>query len=224
MSGHSHDPIASAKAQEAAHKFEFRVATTADITALQKMIGESLRALGKGFYTQAELDGSIGYLFGPDTLLLHDRTYFILHPLDSPNVVSACGGWSFRRTLYGADTAPGRLPEARDPKVERASIRAIFTHPEWARRGLGTMMMRHCEEQAREGGFSALEMGATLSGVALYERCGYKRSGKIDVVRCPNGEGIQIVHMLKDLPGFGIEAKTLDDDKPRRNGLASSDA
>ncbi|KAL5456591.1 hypothetical protein PMIN06_003827 [Paraphaeosphaeria minitans] len=184
MNGHSHDPIASAKAQEAAHKFQFREATPADITALQKMIGESLRALGKGYYTQAELDGSIGYLFGPDTLLLHDRTYFVLHPLGSPNVVSACGGWSFRRTLYGADTAPGRLPEARDPKVERASIRAIFTHPEWARRGLGTMMMRYCEEKAKEGGFTGLEMGATLSGVALYERCGYRRSGKIDVVRC----------------------------------------
>lgn len=71
MSGHVHDPIASAKAQEATHKFEFRDATTADIPALQEMIGKSLRALGKGYYTQAELDGSIGYLFGPDTLLLH---------------------------------------------------------------------------------------------------------------------------------------------------------
>lgn len=183
MSGHTHDPIQEAKAQEATRKFVFRDATTEDIPALQTMIGDSLRALGKGYYTQAELDGSIGYLFGPDTLLLHDRTYFILHPVGSPDVIGACGGWSFRRTLYGADSAPNRLPEARDPKVERASIRAIFTHPEWARRGLGTMMMRYCEGRAREGGFKGLEMGATLSGVALYERCGYTRSGKVDVVR-----------------------------------------
>jgi GNAT superfamily N-acetyltransferase len=99
------------------------------------------------------------------------------------------------------------MPEKRDPAVDRASIRAIFTAPEYARRGLGTMMMRYCEARAREGkegetlGFSRLEMGATLSGVALYERCGYVRSGREDVVRCPNGEGIRILHMIKDLEG-----------------------
>lgn len=102
------------------------------------------------------------------------------------------------------------MPEKRDPALDRASIRAIFTHPEWARRGLGTMMMRYCESRAREGivskngdivvgGFTRLEMGATLSGVALYERCAYIRSGREDVVRCPNGEGIKVVHMVKDL-------------------------
>lgn len=139
-----------------------------------------------------------------------DRTYFIIHPTSSPDVICACGGWSFRRTLYGADTAPGRMPEARDPQCERASIRAIFTHPEWARKGLGTMMMRHCEERAREGGFGRLEMGATLSGVALYERCGYERSGKEDCVRCPNGEGIRVVHMVKDLETNGMEEKGIN--------------
>lgn len=97
------------------------------------------------------------------------------------------------------------MPEKRDPAVDRASIRAIFTHPEWARRGLGTMMMRYCEANALKGkegevgGFATLEMGATLSGVALYERCGYVRSGRKDVVKCPNGELIRIEHMIKDL-------------------------
>ncbi|KAF2017336.1 acyl-CoA N-acyltransferase [Aaosphaeria arxii CBS 175.79] len=193
------DPIADAKAQEATHSFAFRAATTSDIPALQEMIGQSLRGLSIGHYTQAELDGSIGFLFGPDTLLIHDQTYFILHPILSPDVIAACGGWSFRRTLYGADRAPGRMPEKRDPKIERASIRAIFTHPEWARRGLGTMMMRYCEHKAKEGGFNRLEMGSTLSGVALYEKCGYVKSGKEeDRVKCPNGEVIRIVHMIKD--------------------------
>ncbi|KAH8730385.1 acyl-CoA N-acyltransferase, partial [Phaeosphaeriaceae sp. PMI808] len=207
-----HDPIADAKAQEATHNFVFRNATMGDIPALQQMIGDSLRALGKGYYTQAELDGSIGFLFGPDTVLIHDQTYFIIHPVAQPHTISACGGWSFRKTLYGGDAAPTllRMPEKRDPAIDRASIRAIFTHPDWARRGLGTMMMRYCEERAREGksaadgtmivgGFTRLEMGATLSGVALYEKCGYVRSGREDVVTCPNGEGIGIVHMIKDL-------------------------
>jgi hypothetical protein len=60
------------------------------------------------------------------------------------------------------------------------------------------MMMRHCERKAKEGGFERLEMGATLPGVALYEKCGYVKSRKEDCVRCPNGEGIRIVHMIKD--------------------------
>ncbi|KAF2748973.1 acyl-CoA N-acyltransferase [Sporormia fimetaria CBS 119925] len=192
------NPIASARAQEATHNFGFRPATPSDIPALESMIATSLRGLALGHYTQAELDGSIGYLFGPDTLLIHDQTYYILHPADSPSTICACGGWSFRKTLYGADRAPGRMPEARDPKTERASIRAIFTHPDWARKGLGTMMMRYCEQKAKDGGFDRWEMGSTLSGVALYEKCGYVKSGKLDQVALPNGEIIRIVHMIKD--------------------------
>jgi GNAT superfamily N-acetyltransferase len=102
------------------------------------------------------------------------------------------------------------MPAKRNPHIDRASIRAIFTHPDWARRGLGTMMMRYCEAQARAGktdaageivtgGFERLEMGATLSGVVLYEKCGYVRSGRVDCVKCPNGAEIEIVHMIKDV-------------------------
>ncbi|KAF2268134.1 acyl-CoA N-acyltransferase [Lojkania enalia] len=196
------DPQAAAKAQEATHDFIFRPATPADIPALADMIERSLRGLSTKDYTPAELDGSIGFLFGPDSLLISDSTYFILHPVASPSTICACGGWSFRRTLYGADTAPGRKPEARDPNNERASIRAIFTHPDWARKGLGTMVMRYCEERAREKGFLGLEMGSTLTGVSLYERCGYEKSGKMDEVLCPNGAKIRVVHMTKDLAGF----------------------
>lgn len=68
-----HDPIADAKAQEATQNFVLRLATMEDIPALQLMIGDSLRALGKGYYSDAELDGSIGYLFGPDTVLIRDQ-------------------------------------------------------------------------------------------------------------------------------------------------------
>lgn len=144
---------------------------------------------------------------GQLTLTREKRTYFILHPVSQPEVICACGGWSFRKTLYGGDSAPSllRMPEKRDPAVERASIRAIFTSPAYARRGLGTMMMRYCEQQAAAGkagetaGFSRLEMGATLSGVALYERCGYVRSGREDAILCPNGAQIRILHMTKDV-------------------------
>lgn len=68
---------------------------------------------------------------------------------ENPELIVVCGGWSFRKTLYGGDLAPGRKPARQDPLAERASIRAIFTHPDWTRQGLGTMMMRHCKEAAR---------------------------------------------------------------------------
>jgi GNAT superfamily N-acetyltransferase len=140
-----------------------------------------------------------------------NRTYYILHPVSQPNVICACGGWSFRKTLYGGDSAPSplRMPAKRNPATDRASIRAIFTSPAYARQGLGTMMMRYCEARAAEGkdgeveGFTRLEMGATLSGVSLYEKCGYMRSGREDRVECPNGEGIRVVHMTKDLDEVG---------------------
>lgn len=79
MSTHTHDPVAEAKAQEASHNFVFRDATMEDVPALQKMIGESMRGLGKGYYSEAELDGSIGWLFGPDTLLLRVSSYLYAH-------------------------------------------------------------------------------------------------------------------------------------------------
>jgi GNAT superfamily N-acetyltransferase len=207
MASQQHDPIADAQAQEATHNFVFRNATVEDIPALQEMNGQSLRGLATDHYTQAELDGSIGYLFGPDKLLLHDQTYFIIHPVNSPSTVCACGGWSFRKTMYGADTAPSslRLPEKRDPKTERASIRAIFTHPDWARRGLGTMMMRYCEKQAKKAGFERFEMGSTLSGITLYEKCGYVKSGRLDQIKCPNDAIVKIVHMIKDVGGQRAE-------------------
>ncbi|KAF1996181.1 hypothetical protein P154DRAFT_566208 [Amniculicola lignicola CBS 123094] len=189
------DPTTNAKALEATQTYAFRNATLEDIPALKTVIEQSLRGLSTNDYSQDELDGSIGFLFGPDTLLIHDSTYFILHPSSSPSTICACGGWSFRQTLFGADSAPGRLPATR-PLTSRASIRAIFTHPDFARQGLGTMVMRYCEEKAQGAGYRGLEMGSTLTGVGLYERCGYVKSGREDtVVRCPNGAGIRVVHM-----------------------------
>jgi hypothetical protein len=80
--------------------------------------------------TQSEIDGSIGFIFGPDTLIIEDGTYFVLTLQENPELIVACGGWSFRKTLYGGDLAPSRKPARQDPPTERASIRAIFTHPD----------------------------------------------------------------------------------------------
>ena len=155
--------------------FTLRKATPADIPAPTSLISLSIRSLSTNHYTRSEIDGSIGFIFGPDTLLIEDGTYFVLTLQENPELIVACGGWSFRNTLYGGDLATGRKPARRDPLTERASIRAVFMHPGWARQGLRTITMRHCEEAARGVGFLRLEMGSTLTGVALYERCGYRK-------------------------------------------------
>ena len=91
--------------------FLIRTATTKDVLQLYERIELSIRQLSTGFYTSAQIDASVGYLFGPDTQLIADSTYFVDSPEDKPDLIVGWGGWSFRKTLYGSDSAPGRIPE-----------------------------------------------------------------------------------------------------------------
>jgi hypothetical protein len=123
--------------------FRIRIATTEDIPQLHELIELSIRQLSTNFYTPAQIDGSVGYIFGPDTQLIADSTYFVATPADNPNLIVGCGGWSFRKTLFGSDLAPGRVPKRRDATTEAASIRAIFVRPGFTRQGLGMQIMAH---------------------------------------------------------------------------------
>jgi GNAT superfamily N-acetyltransferase len=178
--------------------FRIRIATTEDIPQLHELIELSIRQLSTDFYTPAQIDGSVGFIFGPDTQLIADSTYFVATPADNPNLIVGCGGWSFRKTLFGSDLAPGRVPERRDVATEAASIRAIFVRPGFTRKGLGMQIMAHCEQAAVEAGFSKLEMGSTLTGISLYSRCGYRRTSE-EQVPLPNGESLLVVHMTKEV-------------------------
>jgi GNAT superfamily N-acetyltransferase len=178
--------------------FRIRIATTEDIPQLHELIELSIRQLSTDFYTPAQINGSVGYIFGPDTQLIADSTYFVATPADNPNLIVGCGGWSFRKTLFGSDLAPSRVPERRDTATEPASIRAIFVRPGFTRKGLGMQIMAHCELAAVEAGFSKLEMGSTLTGVALYSRCGYRRTSE-EQVSLPNGESLVVIHMAKEV-------------------------
>jgi GNAT superfamily N-acetyltransferase len=108
-----------------------------------------------------------------------------------------CGGWSNRKTLYGSDHGPNREMAFLDPLTDAAKIRAIFVHPAYARRGLGSLILQHCEQAARAAGFGRFEMGSTLTGVPLYLLKGYLEREHIDIP-LPNGEVLPIVHMVKD--------------------------
>ena len=50
----------------------------------------------------------------------------------------------------------------------------MYTDPDFARQGVGRLILGLCEAAAREAGFQRLEMMATRSGQPLYEACGYR--------------------------------------------------
>jgi GNAT superfamily N-acetyltransferase len=176
--------------------FAIRPAAFADIPTLEALIEHSVRQLQQSDYTQAQIDGSIGSAFGIDRQLLADGTYFVATPIDDPTLLVACGGWSYRRTLYGSDNHTNRDSTPLDPATDFAKIRAIFVHPAWARRGLGSLILAHCEAAASAAGFTRFEMGSTLTGVPLYSLKGYVERDRTNV-ELPNGEQLPIIRMDK---------------------------
>jgi GNAT superfamily N-acetyltransferase len=166
-----------------------------DVAALRGLIERSVRELQAGDYTEAEREGALGHALGVDTQLIVDGTYFVAEWV-ATGEMAGCGGWSRRRTLFGSDGGPGRAPELLDPARDAAKIRAIFVEPRFARRGLGGLMLRHCEAAAVAAGFRELEMGATLTGYPMYLRRGYVETGRVRVP-LPNGEGLEVVRMRK---------------------------
>lgn len=174
-----------------------RLAREEDIAPLHALIVASVRGLQKDDYTPAQIDGALGTILGLDTQLVADQTYFVAEAKAAcARVVVGCGGWSYRKTLFGSDRAPVRENQFLDPKADAAKIRAFFIHPDWARRGIGTMILEACENAARAAGFSRFEMGATLTGVPLYLARGYQEQERIEVP-LRNGEHLPVVRMIK---------------------------
>jgi GNAT superfamily N-acetyltransferase len=180
------------------NSFQIRRATTVDIPALHLLIELSVRGLQKDDYSAAQLEGALGHTLGLDTQLIEDRTYFVATPVEQDGFIVGCGGWSNRKTLFGSDHGPNRQDAFLDPGTDAAKIRAIFVHPDYARMGLGTLILKHCEEAAAQAGFSRLEMGSTLTGIPLYTLKGYVPRERVEVP-LPNGETLAVVHMVKVL-------------------------
>lgn len=178
-------------------KIRLRKALAEDVPRLHEVIHASVRGLQAGDYSPAQIEGALRTVYGVDSQLIADGTYFVAEDA-SPGkpLIVACGGWSKRKTLYGGDQYAGREDSLLDPKVDAAKIRAFFVHPDWARRGIGGMILQACENAAREAGFTRLEMGATLSGVAFYKAKGYELF-ESQQVPLGNGESLAIVRMAK---------------------------
>jgi GNAT superfamily N-acetyltransferase len=148
-----------------------RLATHDDIPALKALMALSIRGLMPAFLTPDQVDGSFETM-GVDTLLIDDGTYFVVE--DSVAGIVGCGGWGKRATLYGGDQTAGRDDRLQDPASEAARIRAMYTHPDHARRGIGRMVIEAGETAARAHGFSRIQLGATLAGAPLYRAVGFE--------------------------------------------------
>ena len=178
-------------------EYALRLATEGDIPGLHRLIEASIRGLQTEDYTPEQIEGAIGNALGLDTQLIADRTYFVVEDQPSGEMIG-CGGWSFRQTLFGSDGAARRESALLDPQSDAAKIRAIFVHPRFARRGLGSLVLRHVEQAATAAGFRRLELGSTLTGVALYTLRGYVAEERVEVP-LPNGATLPIVRMTKGL-------------------------
>src|SRR5258708_14680440 len=174
-----------------------RKATFADIPELNALIARSARGLSTEEYRPAQIEGALRGAFGVDSQLLTDECYFVVE--DSRRIV-ACGGWSFRSTLFGGDARAGRDSSILDPKLERAKIRAFFVDPGHARRGFGSLLLDHCENQARAYGYAGVELMATLPGPKPYAARGHLASPQVPV-DVGAGESIQFIPMHKALLG-----------------------
>ena len=172
-----------------------RLATFEDIPALQNLIGLSVRGLSRDYYTETQIESAIKYVFGVDSQLVTDGTYYVL---EKDDLIVACGGWSKRNTLYGGDQHKAIADPLLDPAKDAARIRAFFVHPDYARQGIGRKMINLCEDAAKANGFSSFELGATLPGVPLYEAMGYTAIERVDAAM-PDGETLGIVKMRKGI-------------------------
>jgi GNAT superfamily N-acetyltransferase len=172
-----------------------RRAARADIPLLAGLIERSAHGLSAADYTEAQVAGALRGAFGIDTQLVDDGTYLVA---EEGGVLVGCGGWSFRATLFGSDTRTDRDASMLDPRTHAAKIRAFFVEPTHARRGVGSLLLERCETEARERGFSRVELMATLPGVRLYAARGYSGTQRVSY-DLGNGEHIDFVPMSKEL-------------------------
>ncbi len=156
-----------------------RPAMADDAGALRALIERSAMALSVGFYTHQQAAALTREVFGVDSQLLADASYFVI---ESDGAIVACGGWGRRSTSYGGDQAKSAPERLLDPATEAARIRAFFVEPAMARRGLGKMLMTHCAAQAAAAGFGTLELVSTMPGVPLYLALGFVEVERFDLL------------------------------------------
>lgn len=177
------------------HSLTHRPATPGDVPAIRTLMDRAIGELQRGFLSEAEIAASRAVM-GLDTQLIVDGSYFLI---EADGQLAGCGGWSRRATLYGGDHSAA-LRDARllDPAHDAARVRAMFTDPAFARRGVGRLILSLCEDAARAAGFTRAEMMATLAGEPLYAACGYAPIERVSAAPV-DGVAVPLVRMGKRL-------------------------
>ena len=175
--------------------YTIRKARLDDKERIKDLIGESARGLSREYYSDEQIEGAIQTVFGVDTDLILDGTYFVV---ETATQMVGCGGWSKRQTLFGGDQFASRDHSLLDPRIDPAKIRTFFVHPEFARIGLGRRILTMCEMEANGYGFQSIELMATLPGVPFYNSCGYREISAFELGIGPNLR-LELVRMRKEI-------------------------
>jgi len=174
-----------------------RLATIDDLPALHALMTRAIEQLQHDFLSPEQVRAS-HKVMGLDSQLVKDGTYFMV---EEGNILAGCGGWSWRATLYGGDdSVVAREPAPLDPATDAAKVRAMYTNPDFKRRGIGRMILALCEAAARDAGFGRVEMMATMAGEPLYRACGYEPRERIESVPI-DGVRVPLMRMEKRLIG-----------------------
>ncbi len=173
--------------------FTHRLATSADHDALRAVMEASIADLQRPFLSAEQIAASRTFM-GLDSQLVADGTYYVV---ESGGRLAGCGGWSRRATLYGSDQATGRTLALLNPQSEAARVRAMYTHPAFARHGVGRLILGLCERAAAAEGFRSVELMSTMAGVPLYEACGYSAGEPVQDAR--GGVAVPLIRMHKSL-------------------------
>jgi N-acetylglutamate synthase-like GNAT family acetyltransferase len=175
--------------------YVLRKATLEDRAAIEQLITDSARGLSRTDYSDDQIEGAIATVFGVDTELIIDGTYFVA---ESDGELIGCGGWSKRQTLFGGDQWATRDASELDPKADAARIRAFFIHPRHARKGIARAILAACESEAKACGFQSLELMSTLPGLKLYRASGYEGAERVEL-EVGDGLTIGLVPMRKEI-------------------------
>jgi GNAT superfamily N-acetyltransferase len=170
-----------------------RIARREDLEALKALMNAAIGELQKPFLDEKQIASSRA-IMGLDTQLIDDGTYFVVESDGRP---AGCGGWSRRATLYGSDQTPGRSAALLDPARDAARVRAMYTHPDHVRKGVGRLILTLCQEAARSEGFRRMELMATLAGEPLYRACGYLPLERVEDDR--GGAAVPLLRMYNSI-------------------------
>jgi N-acetylglutamate synthase-like GNAT family acetyltransferase len=175
-------------------EYAIRKAELSDVVAIAALIRSSARGLSRDDYTDAQIEAAVSFVFGVDSELISDGTYFVAAAADE---LIGCGGWSRHKTLFGGDQANSRQVGELNPEQDAAKIRAFFVHPDWARRGIGRAILKKCESEAQRAGFRSLELMSTLPGLSFYRAMGYE--AREEILYPAGTETLKFVVMRKNL-------------------------